>query len=295
MRVILPLFFIGCFLIVLFQAFRGDQPSDPSRHALSFVKHVQNNDYEKVVAAFGGNICRCPAKLGWVSYLFYGSGEEPNLACLMGRHFEIGALEIKAMKSDTKNTSILDRPEDFEVSIPLRFNDYRPLFLPLDMAYGYDISAEQFDQFLADPDHEAWKGLTLRMRPSLNKGTIDQPEAAKLLANRQKKAAKHIQSQLDQNDLEKELVGEAARYNTPKDAAAVKLADGTSLSEEAVAARLPRLKSARLRLHMVRRDQRQPFTVFHFVIADPVLTFGSDSEQNTKEIVLKNFRPPAPH
>ncbi|MDQ5936512.1 MAG: hypothetical protein QG574_3848, partial [Cyanobacteriota bacterium erpe_2018_sw_21hr_WHONDRS-SW48-000092_B_bin.40] len=103
-------------------------------------------------------------------------------------------------------------------------------------------------------------------------------------------AAKHIQSQLDQNDLEKELVGEAARYNTPKDAAAVKLADGTSLSEEAVAARLPRLKSARLRLHMVRRDQRQPFTVFHFVIADPVLSLSGGN----KDVVLKNFHASAP-
>jgi hypothetical protein len=303
MRVILPLFLIGCFLIVLFQAFRGDQPSDPSRHASLFVKHVQANDYAKVVNAFGGNVCRCPAKLGWVSYLIYGSGEEPNLACLMGRDFETGPLEVKAMKSETKSVSILDKPEDFEVSIPLRFNQYRPLFLPLDMAYGYDMSTEQFEQFLADPDHEAYKGLTLRMRPSLDKGTVDQPEASKNLVNRQKTAAPS-QSRADQPDktdrpdqsaLEKELFGEAARYNTPKDAGAVNLADGTKLSKEAIAARLPRLKSARLRLHMVRRDQRQPFTVFHFVIADPVLVVAADSnDKQEKEIVLKNFRPPAP-
>lgn len=298
MRVILPLFLIGCFLIVLFQAFRGDQPSDPSGHASLFVKHVQNNDYKKVVSAFGGNVCRCPAKLGWVSYLIYGSGEEPNLACLMGRTFETGPLKVKAMKSETKSTSILDKPEDFEVSIPLIFNSYRPLFLPLDMAYGYDISAEQFDQFLANPDHEAWKGLTLRMRPSLDKGTVDQPEASKNLVNRQKAEAKksqHTLEQPDQSSLEQELFGEAARYNTPKDAGAVKLADGTTLSKEAIAARLPRLKSARLRLHMVRRDQRQPFTVFHFVIADPVLALAAEpNHKQEKEIILKNFRPPAP-
>ncbi len=306
MRVILPLFLIGCFLIVLFQAFRGDQPSDPSRHALSFVKHVQNNDYGKVVAAFGGNVCRCPAKLGWVSYLIYSSGEEPNLACLMGRDFETGPLQIKAMKSDTKNFSMLDKPEDFEVSIPLRFNQYRPLFLPLDMAYGYDITIEQFEQFLANPDHEAYKGLTLRMRPGLDKGTVEQPEAATMLVNRQKAAAKKNQTivkpdqpdqpnQPDQSQLEEELFGEAARYNTPKDAGAVKLADGTTLSKEAITARLPKLKSARLRLHMVRRDQRQPFTVFHFVIADPVLVIAADAnDKQEHEIVMKNFRPPPP-
>jgi hypothetical protein len=299
MRVILPLFLIGCFLIVLFQAFRGDQPSDPSRHALSFVQHVQNNDYEKVVASFGGNICRCPAKLGWVSYLFYNSGEEPNLAFLMGHDFEAGPIAVKAMKSDAKNYSILDKPEDFAVAIPLRFDHYRPMFLPLDMAYGYDISSEQFEQFLADPDHEAWKGLTLRMRPSLDKGTADEPEAAKILVNKQKKKAKREQSKTGQagqeeqpvqNDLEKELFGDAARYNTPKDAGTVKLADGTTLSNEAVAARLPRLKSAILHLHMVRRDQRQPFTVFHFVISDPVLSLAGSN----KDIVLKNFHAPAP-
>ena len=307
MRVIVPLFLIGCFLIVLFQAFRSDQPSDPSRHALSFVKQVQNNDYGKVVEAFGGNVCRCPAKLGWVSYLIYSSGEEPNLACLMGRDFETGPLEVKAMKSDTKNFSVLDRPEDFEVSIPLRFNQYRPLFLPLDMAYGYDMSSEQFEQFLANPDHETYKGLTLRMRPSLDKGTVEQPEAATRLANRQKAAAKRNQTidhqaqgdRPDQAQLEKELFGDAARYNTPKDAGAVKLADGTMLSKEAIAARLPRLKSARLRLHMVRRDQRQPFTVFHFVIADPVLTMAAGARDKQepgqeREIILKSFRPPTP-
>jgi hypothetical protein len=308
MRVILPLFLIGCFLIVLFQAFRGDQPSDPSRHALSFVKQVQNNDYAKVVDAFGGNVCRCPAQLGWVSYLIYGSGEEPNLACLMGRDFETGPLEVKAMKSETKSFSVLDKPEDFEVSIPLRFNQYRPLFLPLDMAYGYDISLEQFEQFLANPDHEAYKGLTLRMRPGLDKGTVDQPEAAKRLITRQKAAAKRKQTIVksdqspqpdrpDQGQLENELFGDAARYNTPKDAGAVKLADGTMLSKEVIEARLPRLKSARLRLHMVRRDQRQPFTVFHFVIADPVLTMAADPRDKTeqaREIILKNFRPPTP-
>jgi hypothetical protein len=226
----------------------------------------------------------------------------------MGRDFETGPPEVKAMKSETKNFSILDKPEDFEVSIPLRFNQYRPLFLPLDMAYGYDISLEQFEQFLANPDHEAYKGLTLRMRPGLDKGTVDQPEAAKRLITRQKAAAKRKQTIVksdqspqpdrpDQGQLENELFGDAARYNTPKDAGAVKLADGTMLSKEVIEARLPRLKSARLRLHMVRRDQRQPFTVFHFVIADPVLTMAADPRDKTeqaREIILKNFRPPTP-
>lgn len=298
MRVILPLFLIGCFLIVLFQAFRTDQPSDPRHHASLFVKHVQDNDYAKVVEAFGGNICRCPAKLGWVSYLIYNSGEEPNLACLMGRRVESGRAQVKAMKSDAKNYSVLDRPEDYEVTIPLRFNSYRPMFLPLDMAYGYDISGEQFEKFLANPDHEAWKGLTLRMRPSLAKGTVDQPEASKNLVNRRKTEEKQDQnkqdksgkepSKPDQNYLEKELFGDAARYNIPKDAGGVKLADGTTLSQEATEARLPRLKSARLRLHMVRRDQRQPFTVFHFVISDPILC-----DEKNNEITLQNFRPPS--
>ncbi|CAN5214719.1 hypothetical protein BH11CYA1_BH11CYA1_17790 [soil metagenome] len=301
---ILPLFLIGCFLIVLFQAFGADQPSDPRRHASLFVKHIQENDFAKVVEGFGGNVCRCPAKLGWVSYLIYGSGEEPNLACLMGHSFETAAPEVKAMKSDTKNYSMLDKPEDYQVTIPLTFNSYRPLFLPLDMAYGYDMTAEQFEKFLADPDADSWKGLTLRMRPSLKTGTVDQPEASKNLVNRQRAEQERAElkrsnqtKRPDQSALEAELLGEAARYNMPKDAGAVKQLDGTTLSKEAVVARLPRLKSARLRLHMVRRDPRQPFTVFHFVISDPVLCFdvnGKGSENSAKDIVLKNFRPPAP-
>jgi len=305
MRLLLPIFLLFCFAIVLFQVFAGDKPGDPTNNARKFVKHVQNGEYARAVEAFGGNICRCPAKLGWVSYLIYGSGEEPNLAFLASRAFEFGPITYKKMKGEAKVTTALDQPEDFEVDVPLRFNRrYEPLFLPLDMAYGYEISEEQLNDFLKDPDHEAWKALTLRLRSGLEKGVTDQPEQSKNLVNRaeaekEKETDEKTKSEAtkpDQNQLEKELFygSDVARYQTPKDAGVVRLADGTLMAPADVAAKLPHLKSALLRLHMVRKDHRQPFTVFHFVVSGPVLSVKDTNGTSTHDLVLKDFRPPVP-
>ncbi len=307
MRLLLPIFLLLCFAIVLFQVFAGDKPGDPTNNARKFVKHVQNGEYAKAVEAFGGNICRCPAKLGWVSYLIYSSGEEPNLSFLVGQPFEFGPITYKKMKGEAQATTALDQPEDFEVDVPMHFNrGYEPLFLPLDMAYGYEISQGQLDDFLKDPDHEAWKALTLRLRPGLAKGVTDQPEQVKILVNRAEaekaktqaqtqESTKPDQQKPDQNKLEKELFygSDVARYQTPKDAGSVRLADGSIMPETDVAAKLPHLKSALLRLHMVRKDHRQPFTVFHFVVSEPVLVV-TDKDGAKHDLALKDFRPPVP-
>jgi len=299
MKVALPLFLLFCFAIVLFAAFAGDKPGDPTKYARKFVKHVQEGDYARAVEAFGGNICRCPAKLGWVSYLIYSSGEEPNLACMVNKSFAFGPITFKKMASEAKVTTALDAPEDFEVAVPLEFNRlYQPLFLPLDMAYGYEISEAKFNEFLQNPDFESWKGLTLRMRPSLAQGVTEQPEQSRNLVNRahaQELEQKQNESGApDQNKLEKDLFagGDAARYSLPRDAGAVRAADGSQISVKILESKLPRLKSALLRLHMVRKDHRQPFTVFHFVVSDPVLTIKKDGGE--RELVLKDFRPPVP-
>lgn len=319
MRLVLPLLFAAFFLAVVFVAFKPDQASNPSNAAFKFVKHIQNNDYRKAVDSFGGNICRCPAKLGWVSYMFYASGEEPNLAFMMGKNFDFGPVSFKRMKVETKTTSVLDKPEDFEVSIPLRFEArrYQPLFIPMDMAYGYDITREKFDDFLKDPDKESWKALTLRMRPSLAAGVTTQPAASKNLVSKHRPDAAidgldangvsqtglkrspvsgDGEGNVDQSKLEKELFGdEAARYITPKDAANVTfIEDGANkiMPAAEVEKQLPRLKTALLRLHMVRKDQRQPFTVFHFVVSDPVLIVPARAGVAEHEVALKNFKPP---
>jgi len=321
MRFFLTLFFIGIFLIIGFTALKISPDEDtPVKYAKQFLNHLQDGDYQHGVASFGGNICRCPADLGWVSYLIYGSGEDPNLAFMMGKRFVRGGITYKKMKVavDKSKQTLLERPQDFEVDVPISFDPaiYAPYFLPRDMAYGLPIKETDFDSFLGDPDKDSWKSLTLRMRPSLAAGTVAIPQDAKAQIdhyikdkkNREKEARDlEEKGNKDQKhdpdkapaDLAAKLAKEAlassseSKYLIPKDAGAVIGADGKALSHESVANRLPRLTSALLRMHMVRRDPAQPFTVFHFVISNPVLLVPQKGK-DYKLVVLKNFKPPMP-
>ncbi len=314
MRFIITIVGIGVFLIVAFTALKISPDEDtPVKYAKQFLNHLQDGDYPTAVASFGGNICRCPADLGWVSYIIYGSGDYPNLAFMMGKRFVRGGLAYKKMQStvDKSKQTLLERPQDFEMDVPLSFDPaiYAPYFLPLDMAYGLPIKLADLDSFVADPDKECWKSLTLRLRPSLEPGTVTIPEEAKKQIDhymKDKRAREKEEREYGKKHgktatqtatevaagLAQEALAESAesKYLIPKDAGAVLAADGKPLPTESVASRLPRLKSALLRLHMVRRDPVEPFTVFHFVISDPVLLIPNKGDY--KILVLKNFKPP---
>jgi hypothetical protein len=314
MRFILTLVFIGIFLIVGFTALKTSPDEDtPVKYAKQFLNRLQDGDYKLAVTSFGGNLCRCPADLGWVSYLVYESNEDPNLAFTMGKRFVRGNIAFKKMQSAVgkDKQTLLERPEDYEVDVPVSFDPliYAPYFLPLDMAYGLPFKSTDLDNFLADPDRESWKSFSLRLRPSLAAGTVTMPAEAraqidsyvrdKKKREQEKAAGNHVEP--SQSETARELVKEAlaesadSKYLKVKDASAVIAADGKQLSENEVAMRLPRLKSALLRLHMVRRDPVQPFTVFHFVVSDPVLLIPQvegTKVSGYKELVLKNFKPP---
>jgi hypothetical protein len=105
-------------------------------------------------------------------------------------------------------------------------------------------------------------------------------------------------------DLAREMFGEeAAKYSQPADCGAVKKADGSYMSRSELASLLPRLKSIELRLHMVRVDNRHPFTVFHFYLANPIVVVtspGSSSgtelpaTKQVREVVIEHYSPPLP-
>jgi len=323
-------------VIVGFTALKiGPDEDTPVKYAKRFINSVQDDDYRHAVSCFGGNICRCPADLGWVSYLIYGSAEEPNLAFMMGKRFIHSTITFKKLEvaMDKSKQTPFEKPQDFEVDVPLRFEPtiYAPYFLPLDMAFGLPMKSTDLDAFLADPDKDSWKGLTLRLRPSLEPGTVDIPADAKAhidtyIRDKKRKEkeerkyqqrkngngangsadqsadkdatnddTKQAETQSDEEkarQLARSAVAEAtdAKYVMPKDAAAVTGDDGKVLSPSSIEARLPRLTSALLRLHMVRRDPTQPFTVFHFVVSDPVLSIPENG--GYRRLVLKNFKPP---
>lgn len=294
-RLLYPLFFICLLVISAYTWMTNFVLLDPKDEAVSFVKDVRDGSLAKTVKHFGGNACHCPAKGGWGSYLIYISGQEPNLAFMQGHPFQMG--EAKDTPMHNRHSTLLpwEKPEDAAVDIPVTFDPakYAPLFLPLQMAYGYPMKVDEFEQFLQDPDKESGRGLTLRLRPSIQPGSIAPPKqelSLEALAEfedlrKQKSAAEKKKYDELTSDLVKTLGPEATKYLVPKDASPVLLADGKVMPPDEVAQKLPRLKSAVLRLHVVRRGKLKEWTIYHFGLMNPVLTEGD------REIALKNDRP----
>lgn len=302
MRVFLPIFlkvtFAIVFLAVVSLVFSGLGASkpDPPPAAQKFLKHIQDDNYEAAVRDFGGNTCRCPAKLGWVSYLIYSSGEEPNLAFLMGQKFELGAIRVKKIESKVVAKTVLDNPEDFEVDIPLKFKEgvYQPYFLPIDLAYGHEISQSELQNYLSNPDKEAWKAISLRLRRGIAAGSIAEPgeTIARLKRNDEDE---NKGENVSAAQLAREMFGEeAGKYSQPTDCGKVRKADGSYFSESELESNLPRLTGLELRLHMVRVDNRHPFTIFHFYLADPVLSVPGRAGEASRQVILKNYQTPLP-
>lgn len=90
-------------------------------------------------------------------------------------------------------------------------------------------------------------------------------------------------------DAIKETLGEeVAQYLHPRDAGLVKLEDGKELSPVEIEKQLPHLQSARLRLHIVRREKLRKWTVYHMGILDPVLSMPDGSS-----FPLKSYKLPS--
>jgi hypothetical protein len=90
-------------------------------------------------------------------------------------------------------------------------------------------------------------------------------------------------------DAIKETLGEeVARYLHPRDAGPVKLSSGKNMSPIEIEKQLPRLTSAKLRLHIVRREKLRRWTVYHMSILEPILTRADGSQ-----CALPNYKPPS--
>lgn len=289
--------------VVLFTIYNTQVKADPGKTARVFLASIRDGNFKTAVKQFGGNACRCPAKGGWVSYLIYASSQEPNLAFAMGHPFSYSVGEvipIDASEEAKKGSVPWQAPEDAVCDVAIKFDEkkYMPIFLPVNMAYGKDISEEKFEEFIANPDEEAWKGFTLRLRPSLIKGAIDRPEESLGIKYKPSQKLREAGSKKKTDDDEnyvyapienmiRETLGEeGVMYLHPRDAAAVIKDDGSKYTKAAVLKKLPKLKSVNLRLHIVRRDQLKEWTVYHFTLTEPVLLLA-----NGKSLELNNYRP----
>ena len=167
------------------------------------------------------------------------------------------------------------------------------------------MTEDELNAFSRDPDHEAYKGFYLRLRPSIEKDAILPPrgaisEEAELefqailkdksrLLKKDKDALELERRQNEQAAQElKEMFGEeAADYVEPKDAGPVVKADGTEMSRQDIEKVLPRLNNCLIRLHVVRKGQLRDWTIFHFAVIANVMDMPDGSQ-----LKLKHSQPP---
>jgi hypothetical protein len=308
MRLAYPILLLVLLTLIASTWMSSNVLSDPEIEAAAFLNDLRQGDIVKTVRQFGSNACRCPAKGGWVSYLIYKSGQEQNLAFMLGHPFEAGKPKDSPIQNGKEALIPWQKPEDFAVDVPISFkkDQYMPYFLPLKMAYGKDMTEEEFNHFVENPDEDSWKGFTLRLRPGIGQKSIEAPvvdvpkelalqfvsltgvtEQAKLEADAIKKSqaesAATNQSTaddttqdessagLDSDDIKKALGENATEYLIPQEAGHVLKAQHQTIADDQILKRLPKLQSALLRLHVVRRGKLQRWTIYHFGFMYPKL------------------------
>ncbi len=282
MRIFIPILFLFLALLALQVGFIHPEQANPTQEAITFIKDIQSGNLTKIVAHFGGNTCRCPARNGWGGYLAYQTGQEANLAFMLGHPFSIGQPVAKRIESppQAKYAAPFEQPEDYMIDVPLTFNrnQYSPFFLPLPMAYGKKMTWQEVQDFIKDPAHEAIKGFSLRLRHGLAPGAIKfdtSTIAATALGEfkflKPAKSKDREYSEKIKAILANSMKSSDNQFVTPQDAGPVIMPDDSTLAIQKLAEILPRLQSANMRLHVVRRGKMQPWTIFHFVILNPVV------------------------
>lgn len=266
MRYAIPALFIFLAFLVLQSWFTKAQQLSPEKEVLSFLSDIQKGNVSKVVRHFGTNICHCPKTKGWGAYLAYETDEEPNLAFLLKHPFNFDSLHKTRVASSPKAWHGVpwEAPEDYIISVHVFFdsNKYKPFFLPLPMAYGKDMTQKDFEEFIAHPDWEFWKSFTLRLRPSLAKGTIKfDPDSID----------QDVRADFKFITMKKKTDSKISWYLAPKDAGAIIMPDGKIITAEQVQDKLPRLASTVMELHIVRSAQLQPWSIADFSFKDPIL------------------------
>jgi hypothetical protein len=255
MRLQLILFAV-CILLVLGIGIPILTSTTPTDQANEFLRQLQTGSVPAVVDLFGDNTCSCPPKGGYVSYIKYESGLEPNLAFLLGKPFDYQILDEKKIAPKEHSIVPFDRPENAYVDVAITFKNYRPYFLPLDMAFGIPITESDLRKFCADPQANAARGFSLRLRPTLEPGLIGPPSLKVVRISPPKQPISK------QKESEEEAA--FAKYIFPKDAGSVTSASGQKLSPKEIAASLPQLSSALLRLEVARRGQMKPWQIAKF-------------------------------
>lgn len=244
------LIFAICSVLFIAAAFMLPTVDFPQTAAESFLSKLKTGDTASVLEMFGDNTCKCPPRGGYESYLQYGS-QEPNLAFLVGKPFSFTAGKVIPVDIAIPYVFPWDKPITTYVDVDMTFKADAPYFLPMEMAYGMPMTEAQFMEFLNKPETNAWKGFTQRLRPSLAPGVVP----AK--SNSDTKT-------FSKGELENLLSPEMIPFLRAKDAGDVLLKDKSKLPQSDIAAKLPTLTKATLRLRVVKSGQLKPWMINKF-------------------------------
>lgn len=249
MKVLYVAFFVFCLSIVSYFVLNDTSSSPPEPIARDFLETVKRGDRQAAAQFFGDVGCSCPPKGGYSSYFKYESGLDPNLAFLIGKPYRIGTLGKLERKEKFPYLVPWERPVCFDVSVPLQFqNETAPLLLPLPMAFGKRMTEKELDSFIANPDADKSRGISLRLRSTVATGLVPQPPADKL------------------NDRNKD-----DSYLFPRDAGPVITLAGIPVAYSVLDEKLPRLAALTVHLKMERRGQMNPWLISRIRFTDAVV------------------------
>jgi hypothetical protein len=273
--------------------------SSPQKEALAFVNALQSGNLGRVIGHFDVNICRCIAKGGWGAYLVYKSGQEPNLAFLVGHNYQTGEPRIVPINQRPKSRFGFpwSQPEEAIVNVTLYFDpkQYSPMFLPLPLAYGMNMSQSEFEKFVRYPADSVGGGFTLRLRPGLKVGSIkadlkkvderlrprfnfDDAKSEINLSQTAGGSTTTVDTAKADSLLQAALTARPLKYVVPQDAGKVYAKDGSVVPIESLEKQLPKLKSITLSLNLSHGGPLHNWTVFHLAVIEPTFTAGEGNK-----------------
>ena len=260
--------------------------NSPEHIARSFLEKLSKNDAASAVRYFGTAGCKCMPIAGWSAFLQYKSAQEPNFAWLLGQNFSVSSCKVGRQHVDEKKSYIFHRLAQVSLQFP---HDKGPLFLPLKMAYGAAMSESELKDFAANPSKDALKGLTLRLRRTLEKGAIESPPGLGAV-DRSKSDVKDANevSKMLTPDIVSDLFGEQmALFLAPKDPGIVTGKDGARVSQNELEKTLPRLETVTLEMHLVRNATDRKWKIMQIHLLKPTV----ESSANTEIVLLDSTNP----
>lgn len=265
-------------LSALTVSFYFNKTSDASGLLGRFLMDLKTGEAGKACAYMGSEGCACSPPGGWSAYLNYESGLEPSIAFLLGSRFTEKLNKVSAEYPDATHKNVIHR----QAQVSLRFPEgNEPVLLPVKLAFGSNMDVSQLDAFSSSPYQDGMKGLTLRLRKELGRGSIQKHKD--LIEIDRDSSRKPAADLLDPNKLAEEFGSDTAFLLFPSDKGNVRDATGRILKPEEIRMHLPKLKEISLRVDLVRKTTGKNWKVWKCIPEDPSLELPSGARIALRE------------